>query len=218
MHIFLTGPRGIGKTTVIKRTIGLLAEHVTRTCGRRVALGGFVTYKGTGCDRNIYIEAAESVLHEYVKTPIGAAESVLHEYAKIPIEAAESAFGGIMDGAQTRRFAFARTGPEGAAAFRPEVLDEKGADFLNNAENADLICMDELGFIEGGAPLFRRRVMERLGGVVPILGVLREKHRDMEIEWHKPIKSHPSAMVLQVSLNNRDGLPAQIYDFLKIYR
>jgi nucleoside-triphosphatase len=45
LHLFLTGQKGIGKSTIIKKV----------TQNLELSIGGFETYKGIGNDQNIYI-------------------------------------------------------------------------------------------------------------------------------------------------------------------
>ena len=166
MHIFLQGPLGIGKSTVIEKTIGLLSGV------RRIILGGFNTYKARDGSPYIYISAPKQ---------------------NKPAEA----------------YCIAQLTKDGLRVH-PEVFDSEGVLLLSNIDNADLICMDELGFLERQSYMFQRRVLECLDGSVPILGVLRDK----VIPWHLPIKSHPSVSILRVNEDNRGSLPEYLYNTL----
>ena len=56
MHVFLCGPRHIGKSTIVKNVIRKLASRTP------ICLGGFVTHTGRGNNMNIYISSAEGPL------------------------------------------------------------------------------------------------------------------------------------------------------------
>ena len=78
--------------------------------------------------------------------------------------------------------------------------------------SADLLLMDELGFLERDALLFQREVIASLDGRTPVLGVLR----DMEIPWHAPILAHPLVKTLRIDEKNRDALPERIADYFDL--
>ena len=54
MHIFLQGPRNIGKSTVIRKTLEILTVRAP------VGLGGFFTWKSGDNDPNVYMRPAEA--------------------------------------------------------------------------------------------------------------------------------------------------------------
>ena len=81
------------------------------------------------------------------------------------------------------------------------------ARYLSESIDADLIIMDELGFLESEAPDFQRAVHDTLAANVPMLGVLRTgKH----IPWHDEIKKNPQVTLQEVSEKNRDSLPQDL--------
>ena len=84
----------------------------------------------------------------------------------------------------------------------PEVFETLGLELLNNIEGKKLLLMDELGFVERGAPLFRERVLNLLDGDVPILGVLK-KWPD---EFLRQVEEHPKVEVIHVTEENRDEI------------
>ena len=164
MHIFLQGPLGIGKSTVIRKALAILSEPL--------AIGGFFTYKLD--DDGIYICATDDLDRS------GAA-------------------------------CVARFGDRGSKNLYPEIFDTEGVRLLQSARSADLIIMDELGFLESKAELFKQEVLACIDRDTPILGVLR----DMEIPWHKPIKSHPSVKIIRVTEENRNNLAEQIREIIE---
>ena len=53
MHVFLQGERGIGKSTVIRKTLEIIAND------RPTRLGGFYTWNGGRGDPNVYMKPAQ---------------------------------------------------------------------------------------------------------------------------------------------------------------
>ena len=92
----------------------------------------------------------------------------------------------------------------------PGVLDNFGADLLRKSHSCDLICMDELGFLEHDAYVFQQEVLRCLDCGPPILGVLREGN----IPWHRKIIEHRDVTIIKVTEENRDNLPEQLSEIL----
>ena len=66
---------------------------------------------------------------------------------------------------------------------------------------AQLLVLDELGFLERDAAAFRRRIQQVLDGPTPVLGVVRQVAR-------------ADTVVLTVTLENRDAIPALLCQYL----
>ena len=160
--VFLTGPRQIGKSTVIRKTISLLQKEGP------LRLGGFFTYWGAKGDSHLYIAAADP------------------SQGQNPSPLADCRNGSLI--------------------HHTEVFDQQSLKLLPDSSPAHLICMDELGFLEADSPLFKGRVYSCLDSDKPVIGVLREG----EIPWHDPIKTHPRVTLCEVTLDNRDHLPAKL--------
>ena len=94
----------------------------------------------------------------------------------------------------------------------PEVFDRAGTEVLSDAENCDLILMDEIGKLESESPAFLGRIAALLDGDVPILGVLR---KEGETPQQKLVRSHPKVRLIEVTEQNRDALAAEITALLK---
>ena len=171
MHVFLQGPRGIGKSTVIQAALELLAQSHT------ILLGGFFTWNGGADDPNIYIRPAEP-------------------------------------GAVGERYRIASYGgPSLGMVCDSQIFDTVGARILRESaqgETADLIVMDELGYLESDAEAFKRAVFETLSGDTPVLGVLRSG----DVPWHEPIKRDPRVMIYNVNEENRGDLPREVIRML----
>lgn len=163
MHIFLQGPKRIGKSTVISKTLELLAAVAP------LSLGGFFTWNGGKGDPRVYMRPA----------PCGEGEgAVLASY--------DAALGRMVG--------------------EPDAFERDGVRILSSSANADLIIMDELGFLESGARLFQQAVFDILEGDAPVLGVLRLG----EVAWHERVKLNARVTLVDVSEANRDGLPREL--------
>ncbi len=86
----------------------------------------------------------------------------------------------------------------------PETFDTVGASILSSPPvDAALILMDELGFMESNAALFRQAVLKTLDGIPPVLGVIKPKHS----EFLDAVRAHSRSKVFEVTGDNRDILP-----------
>ncbi len=94
----------------------------------------------------------------------------------------------------------------------PGRFDSLGVQLLREAgeHKEALILMDELGHLEKDARLFRREILERLNGNIPVLGVLRQGQ-----PWHGFIIDHPRVRVLTVTQENRNGIEHEILRLLQ---
>jgi nucleoside-triphosphatase len=88
----------------------------------------------------------------------------------------------------------------------PVIFDRQGVRLLTEIPDADLIIMDELGYLERGALVFQQAVLDILARDIPVIGTMRMK----DIPWHEPIKADPRVSLLKVTLENRDTLPRDI--------
>ncbi len=87
-----------------------------------------------------------------------------------------------------------------------DVFDNFGCQLIQAAQKADIIYLDELGFIEAKSPLFVQAIYDLLEQDKPIIGVLRLK----EIAWHQPILKHKNVQLLAIDEHNRDDLAQTI--------
>ena len=86
------------------------------------------------------------------------------------------------------------------------VFEETGVRILKQSKGADLIIMDELGYLESNSPMFKQTVMDTISGDIPILGVLRLG----DIPWQNDIKRNPKVTLYSVNEENRETLPQVI--------
>jgi len=145
VHVFLQGPKNIGKTTVILKTIELLRKN------KPIAIGGFFTWKGGNNDRHIYIQSAglaAPALTTQTKNSLSSYEKEIFRLATWDSE-------------------------QGKLVSNIESFEEIGVHILAQSKGVDLIIMDELGNLESNARLFKKAVLDTLSGTVPVLGALR---------------------------------------------
>ena len=170
MHVFLQGARKIGKSTVIRKTLEIIAHD------KPIMLGGFYTWNGGRDDPNVYMRSAQGADSE------GAA-----------IVAEWNRDSGRMDSV--------------ANAFEHE-----GVRLLRALSAADLIIMDELGYLESKSPGFVQAVLDVIDGDIPVFGVLRLG----DVPWHADIKSNTNVKIYDVNEKNRDDLPRELAESLKL--
>lgn len=90
-----------------------------------------------------------------------------------------------------------------------EVFDRLGTAMLKQ-DDCDLVLMDELGFLESNAELFKCRVLELLDGETQVLGVLKAK----STPFLDAVQSHPKVRVLGVTEENREEVLALLSELL----
>ena len=89
----------------------------------------------------------------------------------------------------------------------PAAFDRLGPAAIGSRPQAAVLLFDECGNLEREAPAFRRAVLAALDGDRPILGVVKP-HRAGT--WLEEIAAHPGVRLVEVTLENRDGLPAAL--------
>jgi len=164
MHIFLQGQRGIGKSTVILKTLELISA------GTGLTLGGFFTWKGSADDLNVYMKPAnpDKVGEKYLLASWDPVNGRL-----------------LCDG---------------------QGFEHDGVRLLSESKNADLIIMDELGYLESKATRFKNAVMDTLAGRATVLGVLRSG----DVPWLDDIKKDPGVKLFDVDEKTRGILPREL--------
>lgn len=82
----------------------------------------------------------------------------------------------------------------------PEIFSEHGTKFLSKP--AELIIMDELGFMENDTETFKKKVLELLNGDTPILGVVR----NMKTPFLDSVRENKNTEVITVTKENREEI------------
>jgi Predicted nucleotide kinase len=170
-NIFLTGEKGVGKSTIINRFAKTLDFLPT----------GFQTlmcYKDE-CGPYTLVIRPYKVDLEYVK-------------------------GSKPEGDDYSIVAFRET-QEIFMKVNKDAFDFAGVRILRKSlenEQARLIIMDELGFMEKDAIMFQAEVFKCLDSEIPVLGVLRAG----SIPFLDAISEREDVLVLEVTDKNRDQL------------
>lgn len=159
-NIFLTGSRGIGKSTLLNRLLKDVAGRVA----------GFRTLP----------------VYDQKQQVVGFGLQDVEEQEEIRPE--------DMVGLKH---------PGGIKAF-PETFEGTARAVLARAltSRAGLLVIDELGFLESGAPRFQEQVEICLDSAIPVLGVLKAHDNP----FLKRIRQRPDVAVFEVTEENRDRL------------
>ncbi|MGQ9477124.1 MAG: nucleoside-triphosphatase [Candidatus Bipolaricaulia bacterium] len=94
----------------------------------------------------------------------------------------------------------------------PQGFEEVGVEALQRAleREFELIVMDELGFLELGAPRFQGEVFAALRSSKPVLGAIKPIHNP----FLDAIRALPGLKVIEVQEESRDRLPFEIAKLL----
>jgi len=194
VHVFLQGPKNIGKSTVILKTLDLLRMR------KPVTIGGFFTWKGGAGDPNIYMRpAGPATLTPGTQTKKENTINSEYQFLK-PADNMKNSPLGCDE--EIFRLAVWDTEQE-KPVCEIKIFEEICVHILAQSKGADLIVMDELGNLERDAQSFRKAVLGTLAGTVPVIGALRTG----DIPWHTDIKRSPLVTLFDVHKGNRDALP-----------
>jgi len=164
MNIFLQGPRNIGKSTVILKTLEIIMT------GKSLTLGGFFTWNGGKTDPHVYMRPAHS-----------NADAEVYRLASYDAE-------------------------KGGLICNTQAFEEDGVRLLSGSKCADLIVMDELGFLESSASAFRQAVLDVLSSDIPVLGAIRLG----DVPWLEGIRRDPTVSLFDVDEKTRGILPREL--------
>ena len=100
-------------------------------------------------------------------------------------------------------------------AQRPAVSAgafDRAAHLLSEAETkADLILMDEIGFMESSSEVFCREILRCLDEDRPVLAAVKEK----DTPFLRAVRSHPNCQCFYITEENRNALPTEVLEFLR---
>ena len=85
-----------------------------------------------------------------------------------------------------------------------EVFEQMGLRLLQEAKPDGVITMDELGFMEAGAPAFCEAVLKCLDGEIPVLATVKAGGPD--VEFLNRVRNHPNADLYRVSPDHVEEL------------
>ncbi|MFW6181167.1 MAG: nucleoside-triphosphatase [Spirochaetota bacterium] len=106
----------------------------------------------------------------------------------------------------------AETGPGGTRRVYPRAFEEVGVSALERARlRAEVVVMDELGFLELGSPVFMEAVLSALDGDKPVLAAVRNRRmpRGGKNPFLLQVRSR-STSVYRVTRFNRGRLAARV--------
>ncbi len=83
-----------------------------------------------------------------------------------------------------------------------EVFDTLGVRCIESTPEDGLILMDELGFLENGAPAFQRAVLDALDGETPVLAAVKPRDTD----FLRAVRGHERAELVFLDEGNREVL------------
>ena len=89
----------------------------------------------------------------------------------------------------------------------PEVFDTLGVKLISEAKPGGVLVMDELGFMESEARLFRAAVLEALHGTIPVIAAVKKKYA---VEFLDEVRACPSTVLYTLTPENRDTLADEI--------
>jgi len=87
------------------------------------------------------------------------------------------------------------------------VFDTLGAAYIAEAQPGGVIIMDELGFMEKDAEIFKKAVFSALDGDIPVIAAVKARQ---DIGFLKEVRAHPKAEVYTLTPQNRDVLAEQL--------
>lgn len=91
---------------------------------------------------------------------------------------------------------------------RTENFEKLGTSLLREARPDGIIVMDEVGFMESGAPLFRKAVIDALDGDIHVIAAVRKS--DKHNEHIEAVRDHPNAELIMLTEANRDKAAAKL--------
>lgn len=97
-------------------------------------------------------------------------------------------------------------GQRGSCGFT-QVFNEKGTQILKDSEAAELIVLDEVGWMERDAAVFSEEILKLLSSGKCVLGVIR---KDCDTALCNAIRKAPGVKIIEVSEQNRSALASEL--------
>lgn len=102
---------------------------------------------------------------------------------------------------------------DGVKETYPDVFDTYGVSLLEEAENVQLIIMDEIGFLENEAYAFQKKVLLALDGKTLMIAAIKTKHKTTP--FLEAVRSHENVRLIEIDENNRDTVYEELIRELK---
>lgn len=96
----------------------------------------------------------------------------------------------------------------GVKEVYPEVFDTYGTKLIHSAREKQLIIMDEIGFLEEKAELFKKAVLSAFDGNVPVIAAIKAGH--ISSVFLETVRSHKNVRLIEVNETNRDEVYEQL--------
>lgn len=116
--------------------------------------------------------------------------------------------GNVRQNSEDKGIVVAHRYGDGRYKAYPEIFNTVGVEYLNKGKGAELIIMDELGFMENDAYVFQEKVIEILDGQIPVIGVIKPR----DTEFLNRVRKHKNVKVYEVTLQNRNELKEEILE------
>ena len=207
-NIFITGAKGRGKTTVLKKV----------TAASELNPGGFVTFRINSLNSKpllFRLEPAEKLqkgieLSKKVEPCSKAVSSSQNlEGGRIKAEAQNKNIYNLEDYLKEESVFAYRNSPAESFKISSSVFDNYGVELLSSKEN--IILMDELGRFELKSQKFKQKVFSLTGSEKKILGVIKdEKNSFLDM-----LRQKADTAVFRVDLENRDLVTDYIIKLFK---
>ena len=88
-----------------------------------------------------------------------------------------------------------------------DTFNNEGVEILKDSLSADLIIMDELGFLEKNSEDFKKYIYKILDSNTPTLGVIKKKKNS----FLESIINRKDVLILEVTRDNRDYIIEEIH-------
>jgi len=164
-NIFITGEKGIGKSTILEKII----KNVD------CSIGGFIQEKiFTEKTTRFNVISLYNLKDSYI---IG-----IYDKEKEVLNSDINVFNAISE----------------------DIL-------LKSLGDRELIILDELGFMEENAELFKDTIIKILNSDTPVLGVLKE----CDTNFIRKIKMREDVQVIRIDENNRNSMEDKILEILE---
>lgn len=186
--VFLQGPKGVGKTTILFRALSsvlnsCLGDSHGGSCsagnpGRRkqglLGIGGFAVKRVVTRDGHVALDMIDLLTRERARLV------AIH--------------------------------PDGRRTMYRETFLKVGLPAIERAaRDADIVVMDELGKIELRVPSFTTAVLDVLRGPKPVAGVLKDESN----EFLDAVRATPGVRVIKVTEETREPASRELRDAIR---
>lgn len=96
-----------------------------------------------------------------------------------------------------------------------DTFNKLGTSLIKTAGQNGIIVMDEIGFMEKDAAVFRRAVINAFGGSIPVLATTKSDDRGSE--YIRMIKNHPNAELFKLSKDNREEVFKEVMEVVSAW-